>query len=279
MAWNQPNTRKEVTSSRLSRTGRSGLARGITAALVVVIGIGTALFLLTGRKADEKPAAQREIGKVPPPKAKTGGKAQTRTTVPSAPAEMKARAKTDDITVVESHVTTNATGAIIEKQVLSNGRRITKVRPPEPIFTNSADQLIAMSLSVKPGQAMAPLPDLANVDEDFMKSLENPLRVEETDSDEVKMLKGRVMEARAYLREEVRGGKTVREALKAYRAEMEKYSDSHLMAVKSIQKFRESEGEEMARAFRERINESFRIQGIPELEAIDQKTSPRRKAK
>ena len=168
--------------------------------------------------------------------------------------------------VVSESIRTNQSGAVIEKLTLSDGRVIEKVRPPKPIFDNASDELIAMALSAKPGQYMAPLPDLSSIDRDFAISLLNPIRVNDDDSDEVKNLKYAVMEARAYIASEVKNGRRVQDCLYEHRAQMEEISDRHLMAVQEIQRMKEegAPAEDIA-AFRQRINDVFRAQGIPEL--------------
>ena len=99
----------------------------------------------------------------------------------------------------------------------------------------------------------------------FAKSLLSPIKINEDDSDEVKELKAKVIETKAYLVEEIKNGGSVIEALKAHQAEMERIANSRLMAIREMQKL-QSEGDPgMARKFAEKVNESFRARGIPEI--------------
>lgn len=171
----------------------------------------------------------------------------------------------DGVEVIAENVRTNSSGAVIEKLILADGRKISKIHPPKPLFDNPADQVIALAISTKPGQSMPPLPDISNIDKDFADSLLAPIKINDDDPDDVKELKAKVMETKAYLIDEVKNGGSVYEALMAHQKEMETIADSHLMAIQELQKIKAEDGVEMAREFAERVNESFRIRGIPEI--------------
>lgn len=262
---------------------RKALVHGLIAAGVVVIG-AIAIFMALTKTESIKP--KDEVVKTPKI---AKGRQKVVPSAPKAPVQPRsvetvAEPSRKDvrlengIEVVKSTVVTNKSGAVIEKLWMADGKTKSKIHPPRPIFENASDQLIAMAVSVKPGQSMPPLPDLSTVDQDFLKSMVNPIRVDDEDSEDVKDLKLKVMEARAYLAEEVKKGKTVREALQEYQTEMEKYADSHAMALTQIKELREKDGVQAAQEFRERVNEVFRARGIPELEAPANIGVTRRKA-
>lgn len=170
------------------------------------------------------------------------------------------------VEVVAETVRTNQSGAVIEKLTLADGQVIEKVLPPKPLFSNPSDQMIAMALSFKPGQTMAPLPSLSSIEDDFARSLLEPINIEDGDSEEVKALKLAVKETQAYLAAEVKSGRSVSECLNEHREQMEKIADSHQMAVQQLQKLKaEGVDAEEIRQFRQRVNEVFRAKGIPEL--------------
>lgn len=170
------------------------------------------------------------------------------------------------VAVVSCETLTNKTsGAVIEKLVLANGKRIQKIYPAKPIFENPSDQLIATVLSVKPGQSLPPLPNLNGIDVDFKKSLKTPIKFDENDSSEVRELKALVLEARVYLENELKNGGTIVDALYAHQAEMNRISDSRLMAIQQIRKIESEEGFEASVKFAELINESLRLRNIPEV--------------
>lgn len=182
-----------------------------------------------------------------------------------SPVDKKNKQMEKGVEILSSSVRTNSSGAVIEQLKLADGRTIRKIHPPKPLFENPSDQLIAMAISVKPGQSMPPLPLDASIEKDFMNSLLKPIVINEDDTPEIKELKARVMETRAYLVDEVKSGSTVLEALRAHQSEMEMMADATTMAVRELQKVRDESGEEEAKLFAERINESFRARGIPEL--------------
>ena len=173
----------------------------------------------------------------------------------------------DGVEVVYSNVRTNSSGYVTEKILLADGKKVERVIPPKPIFENVSDQVIALAISTKPGDAMPPLPDISGIDEEFMNSLLIPIRINDDDSDEVKEIKARVMETRAYLVQEVKDGGSVYEALMEHQREMQNMADSRIMALMEVQKIQEEYGDEMAMEFAEKVNESFRIRGIPEIPA------------
>ena len=175
----------------------------------------------------------------------------------------------DGVEVVSSTTTTNASGAVIEKLVLADGKKMMKVHPPKPIFDNACDQVIAMMLSAKPGQSMPPLPMLdKSLEQDFLDSLTSPIVISEDDSDEVRDIKAKVKEAKAYLVEEIKRGGSLLEAIREHQTEMERIADSHLMAMQEMQKIRAECGDDAAQEFIERVNESFRARGIAEIETF-----------
>ena len=225
-------------------------------------------------KAPNKPSAlAKEVKPAAAPKA---AEAPPKPTVEPAAIEEKNADETNavpselynGVQVVGRDVRTNQSGAVIEKLRLADGQMIESVHPPKPLFSNPSDQLIAMALSAKPGQSMAPMPDLSSVDSDFAKSFLSPIRIEDDDSDEVKALKLAVKEARAYIAAEVKKGRSVQECLNEHCRQIEQIADSHQMALLEMRKLKEEgAAQEEISQFRERVNEVFRAKGIPELPA------------
>jgi len=292
MAWNgSDNEKVKVEGQGQQRSGKTSAVhlhlspspnfnyKALVAGLIVVIGGGLAAWFFMGEKGENGERGEDGGRGATRPTTIAEVAPQIATNAAEAPDAKKGIRMENGVEVVKANTTTNRNGAVIEYLQLADGTTKRKIRPPKPLFDNASDQLIAMAVSAKPGQSMPPLPDLSNVDDDFAKSLLSPIRIEEGDSEEVKELKAKVMEARVYLGEEVKRGSTVREALRQYQADMEKYADSHLMAVQQITEIRESEGEEAAAEFRKRVNESFRARGIPELEMPQHKSTSKEEAK
>lgn len=271
MAWNGSGGEGDTSHSPL--IGRGGARRGA----FVGLGAVAALFLLgwgiwwglrsepaaeVPGKRTEGPAPLREQTPAPTASAQS-------TDVKSAAPEPKSVRLWNGIAVVSSSVLTNRNGTTVERLVLADGRQAESVRPAPPVFANASDQLIATVLAVRPGQSMPPLPDLSGIERDFRESVENPDPILDSDSPEVRELKAQVAEVRAYLAEEVRRGASVMEALTAHREEMERMADHRLMAIREIEKIATEDGEEAARQFASRVNESLRERGIPEVPVGD----------
>ena len=172
------------------------------------------------------------------------------------------------IEVVSSTVRTNDSGAVIEKLVLADGRKMSKVEPPKPVFDNPSDQVLALAIGTNPGDAMPPLPDLTGIDEDFAKSLLTPIVINEDDTDEVKALKEAVAGTRAYIAEEVKKGRSVMEVLMEHQAEMERLERSRLSAVLRMQAIYGEQGLEAAQKYAREVNKVFAENGMPEIPVI-----------
>ena len=170
--------------------------------------------------------------------------------------------------VVASTVHTNASGYIVEDYTMENGEARQDVRPPEPIFKNASDQVIALAISTPPGESMPPLPDLTGIERDFKESLHTPIIIEASDSQEVKELKRRVMEVREEMAELVQNGGSFAEALLEHQDEMNRLADSRAMAVQEMQQIYAEDGLSAAQAFARRVNEKFKREGIPEIPVI-----------
>lgn len=279
MAWNGSNKHvKETITVDMTGAGRRHFVRvGLVGFVVVTITLALLWFVAdrdgknhSSRFQKDKSSAIADVGrKIVKPK---------QLVKPTLSNQTNANTRYEHgVIVVAVNARTNSAGAVIERLTLADGRRIQKVHPAKPLFDNASDQLIAMALSVRPGQSMPPFPNLSSIDKDFMKSLLDPIRIMDTDSAEDRDLKLAVKEARAYIAAEIKNGRTVQECLLTYRDDMEKICDSHTMAVQEIQKMRE-EGVSVdeINAFRERVNEVFKEKGIPELPTHNSNESLRR---
>lgn len=185
---------------------------------------------------------------------------------PSTPRPAPAKRLWRGVEVVSSAgAETNRDGAVVERLVLADGRRVRAVSLPPPAFRHPSDQLLAMALSAKPGEALPPLPLGPDVERDFLRSLEDPVEELPTDSAEVRELRRRVAEAREALAGEVRAGRRVRDVLEEYRRGQEHAAAVRLMAVREVEAVREAEGVEAARRFAARANGTLRAGGVPEI--------------
>lgn len=250
--------------------GQAKVLKGVAAGLVVAVLGCIAVFFIPGREPSKplapEPPPKTKVKTVKPPKtAPLIEKKVESVVVPPVETNLPRRLE-GGVEVVSSTSRTNQSGAVIERLRLADGRLIEKVHPKKSIFKRSSDQMIALALSVKPGQSMPPLPNLGDIDRDFQASLDEPIEINDDDPEDVKKLKLDVKEARAYIAAEIKNGRTVQQCLNDHRNELERIADRHQLAVQEIQKLKQngSSPEEIA-AFRKRINEFFKDKGIPEL--------------
>ena len=259
-----------------SRVGAAGDSKRTTArwvaavALIAVAAGGVWWWMARGGKA-EPASEQRQVAKKPkaekPQPRRTELRSVTATNAVAA-AATNAPAVRPPKEVVSSVVTTNSSGAIIEKIVFADGTKKSRITTPPPIFSNACDQVIALAISAKPGEAMPPLPDLHGIDEDFAKSFLTPITINEDDPENVKELKRNVIETKKELLEAVKGGKTVMQALQEHQAAMERMESSRLMAIREMQRISAEDGVEMAQEFAKKVNEDFEGKGIPAIPVI-----------
>lgn len=172
------------------------------------------------------------------------------------------------VKVLSSTTSTNSNGVVIEKLVLDDGTKMSKIHPPPPIFSNPSDQVIALAISTPLGQAMPPLPDLQGIDKDFMRSILSPIKITDDDTDEIKDLKKRVIAVKEELVEEIKNGGSVQDVLLAHQKEMNRLSENRLMAIQEMQRIAGEYGVEAAQEFADRVNKRFNEQGIPEIPVI-----------
>ena len=172
------------------------------------------------------------------------------------------------VAIVSMSVRTNNAGAVIEKLKLADGTSKTKVYPKPPLFENPCDQVIAMSITTKPGDSMPPLPDLAGIDRDFANSLLSPIVITDDDNDEEKNIKEMVIEVRKMLAEEVKNGRSVMDVLLEHQNEMNKLYERRLDAILMMQKISAEEGIEAAQEFADAVNDEFEESGIPAIPVI-----------
>ena len=259
-----PSNAREVATSRMSNRGHRPLFILCT---VAMLAIAVACVVVFFRHTDEIDTQKSDKCKPAPAMiidTSTVSAVKPSDQIIDMPKDAGKRYE-DGVEVLSSSITTNANGITVERLILANGKRKKKVRHPKPIFEFSSDDLIAMAISVKPGESMPPMPIDRNIDKEFAQSLFSPIRIHDDDTDEIKELKAKVIETRAYLAEEIKRGGTVYDALMAHQTEIARINDNRLMAIQEMQKVKEELGQDAAIEFRDRVNESFRIRGIPEI--------------
>ncbi len=268
---------REGGAPRTSRPTKA-FVRGLVALAVVVVGGGLAWWFVAGSRASVPevpvvPDVPSREGQRTNDKGQTVGERSRGTRDPTEattlPAQTNETATTRQwmgVAVAEVlNTETNTDGAVIERLRLADGRTVKDISLPKPVFKRPSDQLIAMVVTTRPGEAMPPLPLGGDIEAEFAKSLSEPIEDLPDDSDDVRELKALVREAREVIAEEVKAGKTVREVLAECQREQEMQSESRLAVLREIRAVREADGDEAAAKFAEKANELLRSRGIPEV--------------
>ena len=251
--------------------------RGLLALAIVVVGGGLAWWFVAGGRAPVSevpvvPEVPSLEGQRTKDKGQTAGERSRGTRDPTEAAafsQTNATATTRrwmGVAVAEVlNTETNTDGAVIERLRLADGRTVKDIALPKPVFRRPSDQLIAMVVTTRPGEAMPPLPLGGDIEDEFAQSLSEPIEDLPDDADDVRELKALVREAREVIAEEVKAGKTVREVLAECQREQEMQSESRLAVLREIRAVREADGDEAAAKFAEKANELLRSRGIPEV--------------
>lgn len=284
MGWNQPTAKQTSQHGPGPRSGPSRSRQLCLMFVLAALGIaGTVAVMRFRRPAEKTPQAAVEKPSAPTPiavkkPATTRPGADAKPVAPVA-AEADSRRLYHGVEIVSSTVSTNMDGAVVERLVLANGEKARRITPPKPVFANPSDQMIAMALSVREGQMMPPLPENPTLERDFAESLKQPIVIEDGDSESVKELKAGVIEARAYLAEQVSAGKSVRQALEAYQGQMNVKAQGRLQGIQEVERVRQEEGDEAAAQYARRINKVFKMSGIPEISERKSAARERKEAK
>lgn len=284
MAWNRSQENVNAPKKSPPKVGR-----GLVAGLIVVAAVAGALvYLMSGeekpqpKKTDGKPARIKEVT----PAAKTTPKPVAR---PVATSNDNVRLGKDGKPLQKVgnkwgtmlSATTNQDGNISEQWVLEDGTTLKNIRFPPPIFDNAADQILGLIASVAPGADMPPLPAMGvEMDKAFAAAIATPIHINETDSDEVKDLKSRVMETRRQMAELMGEGKTFSQIVAEHQDLMQFNSAERTKAIREIQNYLAEGDEESARLYRDKINAAFETMGIDAINmAIGEQEKAERETK
>ena len=174
--------------------------------------------------------------------------------------------------------TTNEGGLVIERYRLPNGKTWRKIIEPPPIFSNICDQAIAMVMAGAAGTPIPPVPGLddANLDAEFLKSLEVPIRVEPDDPPRVAALKLAVKETRdEIVRLKADGDKrTVGQMLSEHIKANNRNAEMQAEALRAIEEVRRKDGDEMADEYLKAVNENLKSYGVAPVSIGRRRTPP-----
>jgi len=177
--------------------------------------------------------------------------------------------------------TTNEGGLVIERYRLPNGKTWRKIIEPPPLFGNICDQAIAMVMSGAAGAPIPPVPGLdnANLDAEFLKSLEVPIRIEPDDPPRVAALKLAVKETRdEIVRLKADGDKrTVGQMLNEHIKATNRNAEMQAEALRAIEEVRRKDGDEMADEYLKAVNENLKSYGVAPVSIGRRRTPPHEK--
>lgn len=166
---------------------------------------------------------------------------------------------------------TNDSGVVTERYRLPNGQFWRRQIDPPPLFDNPSDNAIAMALGDRSGAPIPPYPGFydANLDEEFVKSLAQPIVIKEDDKPWVVAMKTAVMEAREELANQIKAGdkRSIGEMLRDHVLENNRQANLKGEALVGYQKTLEKDGEAAAAEYLEKVNEALERFGVAPLKA------------
>ena len=280
--------RNELRPSRSDHSGRSGgkpkssifnLQSSIILAAVLAVAGGAWWWLAAredARPPVEKPKAVKDTKGVKGVKDLKGPKgAPAAPVATNAPAEKPLPPWNDSFMTNREmrlkystlfQATTNDGGLIIERYRLPNGKTWRKMIDPPPVFGNISDQAIAMVVGGAAGAPIPPVPglDSANLDVEFIKSLEVPIQIEPGDTPRIAALKIAVKETREEIAAAIKAGdkRSVGEILSEHISLNNRQASLQGEALRALDQVRDRDGEEAAAEFLKAVNENLKSYGV-----------------
>lgn len=270
--------RNELRPSRSSGSPKKSSIFNLKSSIIIaalLAAVGGAWWWLTARE-DTRPPAPKAV-KV----AKDINVVKTPKVVPSKPAATNAPAEKplppwNDSFMTNREMrlkystlfqaTTNDGGLIIERYRLPNGKTWRKMIDPPPVFNNISDQAIAMVVGGAAGAPIPPVPglDSANLNAEFIKSLEVPIQIEPDDTPRIAALKIAVKETREEIAAAIKAGdkRSVGEILSGHIKLNNRQSSLQGEALRALDQVRDRDGEEAAAEFLKAVNENLKSYGV-----------------
>lgn len=273
MAWNGSNSGEAVSSplhggkdaSVLKRRGRRFPFRGAVAGFVVVLGAAVACWwcVLPVEREVTRPSERTEpafIREATPAAAAKSAETAAVATVVAAPKKRTIPRKPDgsvDWTKIKPH-------ELPPEMIASDA---PAPEQPPPVFSNSADRIIAAVISTPPGQEMPPIVGLGDdLEVQFFKSLETPVAVSEDDAPEIRALKENLIATKRQILELIDAGKTVTQILQEHRETFNENRKDYADNQAIVNQLFEEGDVEGARAYVEKANRVLEKFGVPLLQ-------------
>ena len=260
MGWNGSGQRGAAPVQPKVTAKKPSPVRGLVAggAVVVLAAVAYFAFFAGGNESvkDQSDRKRGRITEVKPSKAGKDGKALERGDV--------SRAGQKEVAEKDGKPVESAANDAGLSDLPTPGEMPTPP-PRKETFDNPSDQLISMTINGNGGQ-IAPLPFSNNMDEEFRKSLEKPIVINDDDSEEVKAAKQRVLEAREDIKALMKEGKSVRQILEEHREDVNFKAEMRSQVAKEARAILESGDAEGAKKFVMMMNFALQQKGIEEVE-------------
>ena len=235
-------------------------------AIVVIVGVG-ALWYWGGDRA--QPSVQKEKKSSENPKAALAPENLPVKKTIEAPVSVATNnpvARPVELPLYDPH---SAKSIAAYRRAVRASIAATNSVPPKPKrarpFKSSVDQTIAMLMSIPPGQPIPPVPLRPGAEEEFRKSLENPIEILETDSDEIVEMKKAVMQTREEMKQLMDKGYSIQQIIAEHRQLANESAKVRQRAIKEVREIVENGDDESARKYVATINAAFQQMGIPEI--------------
>ena len=268
MSWNRNEEGKRDQGSGIRDQGLgNGRLKGLVAGVIVVVGAAVAAWWLwpdaPAPVAEDGDGTVRRIREVKPAVVTNAAVAVTN----AAPVNDPRFPYTDGRKVISS--VTNNFDQIIDMCIMPNGRTRKVVRRAKPpTFQTIADQVIAAAVSGPGDVALPPMPIPDDIEESFVAAMKKPIVINDDDPERVKEAKRKVIEARAYIDEQMKTGRGFREILNEHLAQCRENEKSREMVMRTAAELRESGDPELLNQYLEKANAVLRDSGAREVEAV-----------
>lgn len=216
MAWNRPDE-NQVKKRGDGRQRDGSRSHGFIAAALVVVGAAVAWCLLSksSNQAIEEPKKPKEqIKEVAVVAARREAPRASTNVVARKRIGLKARGKPDKTANIKPPT-------IMTDEQLRYKKNYEKFFGKQ-IFTHGTDNIICGIITARPGTTFLPIDIGAQFEADFKESLDDPIRILESDTSEEKELKNEVIAARKYLEEAMGRGESPAQLVREAREEIEK---------------------------------------------------------
>ena len=276
MAWNRPredgravSTKPPLHIGRPKAALQSKAVRGAIAGAIVVVGAAVAAWWIWPEDDDtavssKPPYRDGLIKEVKPAAPRAVKEKPAETPVAEEPQLTSVQRMLKGATLLQAH--TNRAGTIVERYRLANGTIHEHVIDPPPLFSNLSDQIIASVIGAKAGTPIPPLPPMRPTDLNnaFVNSLLEPIRVNENDSPEKAALKMAVKATREEIAQIIKSGdsRTVVEILQDHVADNNQKVVLKAEAIEQLHEVIKTEGQDFAAEYLEKVNKRLETYGV-----------------